>query len=68
MAEVKAPGGNFFLNSEQFYITKNRYGQPVLNSIDSGGGGGGSIVVAINKHNDDKKAHQNIELDAGEIV
>lgn len=67
MAEVKAPGGNFFLNSEQFYITKNRYGQPVLNSIDSGGGGG-SIVVAINKHNDDKKAHQNIELDAGEIV
>lgn len=65
MAEVKAPGGNFFLNSEQFYITKNRYGQPVLNSIDSGGG---SIVVAINKHNDDKKAHQNIELDAGEIV
>lgn len=32
MAEVKAPGGNFFLNSEQFYITKNRYGQPVLNS------------------------------------
>lgn len=31
-------------------------------------GGGGSIVVAINKHNDDKKAHQNIELDAGEIV
>nr|DAE25435.1 MAG TPA: hypothetical protein [Siphoviridae sp. ct6d71] len=66
MAEVKAPGGNFFLNSEQFYITKNRYGQPVLNSIDSGGGG--NIVVAINKHNNDKKAHQNIELDAGEIV
>lgn len=64
MAEVKAPGGNFFLNSEQFYITKNRYGQPVLNTTDAGS----SVVVAINKHNDDKKAHQNMELDAGEIV
>lgn len=63
MAEVKAPGGNFFLNSEQFYITKNRYGQPVLNS-----NGAGSAITVVKEHNDDKNAHQAIELDAGEIV
>lgn len=64
MPETKAPGGNFFLNSDQFYITKNRYGQPVLNCNDSGG----SAVTVVTAHNNDKNAHQAIELDAGEIV
>ena len=63
MSQEKIPCGGFFINSDQFEFTKDQWGRPILNMI--GGGGGTDIAVRI--HNADPKAHENIQLDCGEI-
>lgn len=43
MAEFKAPDGGYLFNAEQFHITKDALGRPIVNAI--GGDTGASVVV-----------------------
>lgn len=44
MAEFKAPDGGYLFNSEQFYITKDVLGRPIVNALE----GGTSAPVVVN--------------------
>ena len=44
MAEFKAPDGGYLFNAEQFHVTKDTLGRPVVNAV----GGTASVPVVVN--------------------
>lgn len=44
MAEFKAPDGGYLFNAEQFHVTKDTLGRPVVNAV----GGAASVPVVVN--------------------
>lgn len=58
---IMAPDGGYLLNGDNFAITRDKYGRPIVNIV---GGTGGNVT----EHNNDPKAHGPIEMDCGEIL
>lgn len=44
MAEFKAPDGGYLFNAEQFHVTKDVLGRPVVNAV----GGVVDVPVVVN--------------------
>ncbi len=62
---IMAPDGGYLLDGDDFVITKDELGRPIVSVVNSGGGGDAKKIVE--EHNDDPNAHEKIDLDGGEL-
>lgn len=61
---IMAPDGGYLLDGDDFEITKDELGRPVVKVV---GGGGGDAQKIVDEHNDNPNAHEKIDLDGGEL-
>jgi hypothetical protein len=61
---IMAPDGGYLLDGDDFVITKDELGRPVISVV---GGTTGEVKKIVEEHNDDPNAHEKIDLDGGEL-
>lgn len=61
---IMAPDGGYLLDGDDFVITKDELGRPVISVV---GGATGDVKKIVEEHNDDPNAHEKIDLDGGEL-
>lgn len=61
---IMAPDGGYLLDGDDFVITKDELGRPVVSVV---GGAAGDAKKIVEEHNDDLNAHEKIDLDGGEL-
>lgn len=61
---IMAPDGGYLLDGDDFVITKDELGRPVISVV---GGTTGEVKKIVEEHNDDLNAHEKIDLDGGEL-
>ena len=61
---IMAPDGGYLLDGDDFIITKDELGRPVVSVV---GGTTGDVKKIVEEHNDDPNAHEKIDLDGGEL-
>ena len=61
---IMAPDGGYLLDGDDFVITKDELGRPVISVV---GGTTGDVKKIVEEHNDDPNAHEKIDLDGGEL-
>lgn len=61
---IMAPDGGYLLDGDDFVITKDELGRPVISVV---GGTTGEVKKIVEGHNDDPNAHEKIDLDGGEL-
>ena len=61
---IMAPDGGYLLDGDDFVITKDELGRPVISVV---GGTTWEVKKIVEEHNDDPNAHEKIDLDGGEL-
>ena len=61
---IMAPDGGYLLDGDDFAITKDELGRPVISVV---GGTTGEVKKIVEEHNDNPNAHEKIDLDGGEL-
>lgn len=61
---IMAPDGGYLLDGDDFVITKDELGRPIISVV---GGTTGEVKKIVEEHNDDPNAHEKIDLDGGEL-
>lgn len=61
---IMAPDGGYLLDGDDFVITKDELGRPIISVV---GGATGEVKKIVEEHNDDPNAHEKIDLDGGEL-
>ena len=61
---IMAPDGGYLLDGDDFVITKDELGRPIISVV---GEATGEVKKIVEEHNDDPNAHEKIDLDGGEL-